>query len=125
MVTASSVFTSRLVRIWKAEYVLTMVKGSRVCQPNSAPPGRTMMSVPTKPPATSTQRRRETRSPSSVAASRVTTSGVIMAIAVNSPSGMYFTLRKVNRLVTSSSAPRSSCAPRRRCGTARVRAAAA
>ena len=67
-----------------------------------------MSSVPAKPPNTSAQRKAETFSPSSVAASSVTTSGVIMAMAVNSPKGMYLRLRKVNRLVKSSSAPRTA-----------------
>ena len=47
-----------------------------------------MTIVPTNPPVTSAQRRGETFSASEVAASNVTTSGVIITMAVNSPTGM-------------------------------------
>jgi hypothetical protein len=61
---------------------------------NSLLLGRMMMTVPMKPPATSSQRRADTLSLSKVAASSVMASGVIMTMAVNSPTGMYLRLSK-------------------------------
>ena len=88
MVIGFSVRASRLVRIWNQALVSTSASGSRIAQLKTVPPGRRMTSVPTKPPATSAQRRRETSSFSAVAASRVTTSGAIRTMEVNSASGM-------------------------------------
>ena len=67
-----------------------------MAQLKCSPPGRMMISVPAKPPITSSQRSTDTRSPSVSEASSVMTSGVIMTMAVNSPTGMYLRLKNAN-----------------------------
>lgn len=86
----------------------TVTSGSRLAQPIVAAPGCTTSRAPAKPPPTSTQRRDDTDSLRNVAASRVTTSGVVMTKAVNSPTGMNCRLTKDSALTVSSSRPRSS-----------------
>ena len=88
MVTGSSVRASLLVSTWNQALLATRPSGSRLAQPKASPPGRMMTSVPAKPPATSAQRSGDTCSLSTVAASSVMASGVIITMAVNSPTGM-------------------------------------
>ncbi len=64
--------------------------------------------VPTKPPLTSIQRSGETFSPRVVDARSVMISGVIITMAVNSPTGRYRRLRKASRLLVMMSRPRST-----------------
>ena len=73
---------------WNHALLTTSPSGSRIAQLKARPPGRRMTTVPMKPPATSAQRNGDTSSFSVVAASRVTTSGAIRTIEVNSASGM-------------------------------------
>jgi hypothetical protein len=88
MVNGFSVRARRLVSTWNQALLMTSPSGSRIAQLKTVPPGRRMTSVPTKPPATRAQRSGETSSFRVVAASRVTTSGAISTIEVNSASGM-------------------------------------
>ncbi len=76
------------MRTWNHAFVSTSPSGSRLAQLNTVPPGRRIVNVPTKPPATSAQRNVDTSSFSVVAASKVTTSGAMSTIEVNSASGM-------------------------------------
>ncbi|MCY1548967.1 hypothetical protein D9M68_851130 [compost metagenome] len=86
----------------------TITSGSRLAQPITSPPGCTTSSAPAKPPHTSTQRSGDTRSRRNSAASSVTTSGVIMTMAVNSPTGMYCRATNEIALTASSKAPRNT-----------------
>jgi hypothetical protein len=62
--------------------------------------------VPAKAPKTKAQRSFLTFSPKDKAAMRVTTKGVIEAMAVNSPTGMYFTPTNTHKLLPNSKTPR-------------------
>ena len=76
-----------LVSTWNHELQSTRPRGSSIAQLKVSPPGRMMIRVPTKPPLTRSQRKGETLSPSDVDASSVMTRGVIITMAVNSPTG--------------------------------------
>jgi hypothetical protein len=80
--------------------------GHSVAQVKDSPPGRMMASVPARPRATSSQRPGLTRWRSHSAATRVTHSGVVATMAVNSASGMCMMLMNPNRLVAANRAPR-------------------
>ena len=82
-----------------------------MAQPIALLPGRTMTRVLTRPSATSTKRMGDTCSPRKRVASRVTTSGVVMASAVYSPTGRYFRLKKASICTTNSRPPRARCRP--------------
>ena len=108
VVSGASVRASLLVRTWNQAFVATSASGSSSRQSKASSPGRMMTMVPAKPPSTSAQRWGDTRSPSVRAASNVMTRGVIMTMAVNSPTGMVLRLRNASRLLVNSSTPRST-----------------
>ena len=87
-------------------------------QPKMPAPGRTTISAPAKPPATSARRSGDTFSCRKSAASTVTSTGDSMPTAVNSATGMLRMPMKSSALVASSSVPRKSwkrgCAVRKR-----------
>ena len=106
---------SRLVMIWNSAFDTTSPSGSSAAQPRScaSPFGRMTISAPAMPPASSSQRQAEMRSPSVSAASSVISSGVSMTMAVNSPTGITCRLKKASTLSDSRHSPRSSCRPGR------------
>ncbi len=108
MVRGFSVRASRLVSTWNQALETTSPSSSRIAQLKTVPPGRRMITVPTKPPATGAQRKGDTSSFSMVAANRVTASGAIITTAANSATGMLRRLKKASVLDTSSKRPRRS-----------------
>jgi len=64
--------------------------------------------VPANPPTTSAHRKGRTFSPSDIAAIKVTISGVIITMAVNSPTGMFLRPKKASKLLQKSKLPRSN-----------------
>ena len=64
--------------------------------------------VPAKPPTTSAQRSVDTRSCSNTRASSVTSSGVVMTMAVNSATGMKRSALKAIAEASSSRVPRTT-----------------
>jgi hypothetical protein len=98
------------VRIWKAAFDTAAASGSSAAQPieESVPlPGRMTINAPMKPPATSSQRSRDTRSCSQMRASSVAARGVSMTMAVNSATGMRRSAAKAIADENASSAPRA------------------
>ena len=73
-----------------------------------SPPGRMMTSAPAKAPSTSSQRSRDTCSPSMRPASSVMISGTSELMAVKSATGRYCRLPNAKKLLVKSSKPRKS-----------------
>ena len=86
-----------------------LASGRSAAGVKSPPPGRTISSTPMKPPASATQVRRSTRSPSTGPASAAMMIGVMKAIAAASASGISLSALRKTRLDAASTTPRMSC----------------
>ena len=84
---------------------------------NTSPPGRMMISTPTRPATIAAQTLRRTRSRSSHTDRPASTSGDRNVIAEASASGMYVSAEKKNIDDTTSTTPRITCSPGRRLRT--------
>ena len=77
--------------------------------PESPAPGLTMNNMPIKPPVTKIQLEGRGRSPKRTTAKIVTTKGVIIKMAVNSPTGTTFRLIKAKEVEMMIKRPRTIC----------------